>query len=102
VEYVAPQTELEEQLVSIWCELLDLDRVGIHDNFFDLGGHSLMAIRAVSRIHELSKLELSVASLFEHSTIAGLAEYIETMRWINDSHADQNLDTDEHRQIGEL
>jgi aryl carrier-like protein len=71
--YVAPQTPTEEVLASIWCELLKLDRVGVHDNFFALGGHSLLAMRLVARMREVFQVELPLRALFETPTIARLA-----------------------------
>ena len=75
--FVAPQTLFEERLVNIWVEMFGFDRIGVHDNFFELGGHSLLAIQVVSRIRNAFQIELSLRSLFERPTIAGLAEYIE-------------------------
>ncbi|HET7624857.1 MAG TPA: amino acid adenylation domain-containing protein [Verrucomicrobiae bacterium] len=73
-EYVAPRNPVEEVLASIWCEVLALNRIGIHDNFFDLGGHSLLAIQVISRMRETMQVELSLANFFVSPTIAALAE----------------------------
>ena len=67
---------VEERLVSIWAEALVLPRVGIHDNFFDLGGHSITAIRALSRIIDRFEIELSLRDFFAAPTIAQMAELI--------------------------
>jgi len=65
--------------VEIWREVLDVPQVGVHDNFFDLGGHSLLLLRVVSRLNEeLGGEELSRAVLFEHPTVAALAAVLET------------------------
>jgi acyl carrier protein len=74
--FVAPRTQLEKQIVAIWAEILKLERVGIHDDFFDLGGHSLLAIRVISRVREAFQTEVPLRSLFEMSTVAGLASVI--------------------------
>jgi natural product biosynthesis luciferase-like monooxygenase protein/amino acid adenylation domain-containing protein len=74
--FVAPRTASEKMLAEIWCEVLGLQRVGIHDNFFELGGHSLLATQAVSRIRRALHLELPLADLFAAPTVAGLAEKI--------------------------
>jgi len=100
--YIAPRTELERQVVAIWQNVLSIKRVGVHDNFFDLGGHSLMATRVVSRIRESRALDLSVASLFENPTIATLTEYIETTQWAKQSLDAVQADQVDHRQVGEL
>jgi len=65
---------VEETLASIWAEVLDLPLIGIHDNFFDLGGHSITAIRALSRIIHRSEIELSLRDFFAAPTIAQMAE----------------------------
>jgi amino acid adenylation domain-containing protein len=74
--YVAPRTPIEELLSLIWCEVLHLDRIGIHDNFFDLGGHSLVATRVRARIAAAFDLEISLARVFQTPTVEGLAEAV--------------------------
>jgi acyl transferase domain-containing protein/acyl carrier protein len=73
----APHSELELALVSIWEKLLGVSGIGIHDNFFELGGNSLVAVQIISRVRELTKLELPLRVLFETHTIAALADAIE-------------------------
>ncbi|HEY0607596.1 MAG TPA: amino acid adenylation domain-containing protein, partial [Herpetosiphonaceae bacterium] len=80
-EVVLPRTPLEATLASIWAELLGIEQIGIHDNFFALGGHSLLVTQMVARLRETLELELPVHSLFETPTIASLARQIETLRW---------------------
>jgi amino acid adenylation domain-containing protein len=75
--YQGPRTPIEERLVAIWREVLGLARVGVTDNFFALGGHSLIATRIVSRVRESFKLEVPLRSLFVTPTIEGLAETLE-------------------------
>jgi SAM-dependent methyltransferase/acyl carrier protein len=76
--YVAPRTPVEEKLAAIWCEVLALAKVGIHDNFFtQLGGHSLTATQLFSRIRKVFEIELPIRKLFEGPTIAQLAECVE-------------------------
>ncbi|HEU5375285.1 MAG TPA: amino acid adenylation domain-containing protein [Ktedonobacteraceae bacterium] len=75
-----PQTPLEEQLVAIWSELLRVKPIGIHDNFFALGGHSLLGAQLISLMRKQLQVELTHFELFENPTIAGLAEAIENIR----------------------
>jgi len=74
--FVAPRTPLEELLAGIWADVLDLDYIGIHDDFFALGGQSLLAARVMARVREASQLELPIRAIFDQSTVASLAEYI--------------------------
>ncbi|WP_272426882.1 non-ribosomal peptide synthetase [Polyangium jinanense] len=71
--YVAPRTDTERVLVAIWEELLQVRPIGVRDHFFQLGGHSLLAIRMVSAVKAQLGLELTVATLFQQSTVAALA-----------------------------
>ncbi len=76
-DFVAPRTPTEDVLAGIWREVLDVDQVGIHDDFFSLGGHSLLLTRIASRIRDTFAIELSLRSLFEAATVAQSAELIE-------------------------
>ncbi|MCD6569379.1 MAG: amino acid adenylation domain-containing protein, partial [Deltaproteobacteria bacterium] len=78
-EYVAPRNEVEEIVADIWKEILGLDKVGIHDNFFDLGGHSLKVTQVVSRIRKKLGVDLPVRSVFEEPTIEGLCRVIASL-----------------------
>ena len=78
VSYVAPRTSVEEKLTQLWEECFGVESVGIHDDFFDLGGHSLSGARLVSLIHEAFHFQLPVSEFFAAPTIAQLAERIET------------------------
>ncbi len=71
--YIAPRTQTESMLAKIWAELLNVERVGIHDNFFDLGGDSLLTVRLMKQIHKHFERELSLSTLFLNPTIESLA-----------------------------
>lgn len=71
--YEAPRTPLESGLADVWARVLKLDRVGVHDNFFDLGGHSLMASQMVAAARAQLGLQTPLRLVFEHPTVAGLA-----------------------------
>nr|WP_277714046.1 non-ribosomal peptide synthase/polyketide synthase [Paenibacillus mucilaginosus] len=74
--YVAPRTELEAKLAAIWAEVLGLPQVGVTDNFFDIGGHSLRATTLVSRIHRTLEVELPLKEVFQHPTVEAMARVI--------------------------
>ncbi|AZC38807.1 non-ribosomal peptide synthetase [Pseudomonas chlororaphis] len=76
--YVAPQTELEQQLATIWADVLKLDRVGLTDNFFELGGHSLDALRLVSEIKQALGLELTLNTVFTSPDVQQMARFATT------------------------
>jgi tyrocidine synthetase III len=76
VEYEAPRNVIEEKLVKVWQEVLGVDRIGINDNFFDLGGHSLKATSMMSKIHKELSVEVPLKEIFRMPIIKGLAEYI--------------------------
>jgi amino acid adenylation domain-containing protein len=75
--FVAPRTEVEELVAQTWQEVLKADHVGIHDNFFDIGGHSILAIQIVSRLRDAFNREIRVRTLFEKPTVGALASEIE-------------------------
>jgi len=74
--YVAPRTELEREIAEVWAEVLGLRQVGVDDDFFDLGGHSLKAMQANARLRELYAVELPLLAFFEQPTIAGQASAV--------------------------
>ena len=80
-EFVPPRTSTEAKLASIWSQTLEVEPIGIHDNFFEFGGDSLKAIQAVFRIREVLEVNLPTVALFDAKTIANLAEIVDsTMR----------------------
>jgi acyl carrier protein len=71
--FVAPRTAVERKLAAIWAEVFGLEEVGVRDDFFDLGGHSLTAIRVINRIRDRLLVELPVRTVFDKPTIEDLA-----------------------------
>ena len=83
--FVAPCTPIEEMLASIWADILGLERVGVRENFFALGGHSLLLTRVMSRVHQVFQVALPMQSLFAAPTVAGLARCIDSARGLHTS-----------------
>ena len=77
VEYVAPQSELERQLLGTWSELAQVSGIGVNDNLFELGVNSLLVVRGVARLRERHGFELPVVKVFQFPTIAGMAKFLE-------------------------
>jgi thioesterase domain-containing protein/acyl carrier protein len=75
-EYVGPRNATEETLCRLWQEVLRRERVGIHDNFFNIGGHSLLAVQVISRIKQAFTVEMPLSVLFAAPTVARMAEHI--------------------------
>ncbi len=73
-EYVAPRNDIEAALAGIWCKVLELDRVGVSDSFFDIGGESLRAMQAMAATNKVFNTSLSVRRIFDAPTIGELAE----------------------------
>jgi len=75
--YKAAETEIEIKILNVWSTVLDIKKIGLYDNFFDLGGHSLSATRAVSQINQLFDIDLAIRYMFDYPTIDSLAKVIE-------------------------
>ena len=73
---VAPSTALERRLAALWSEILDRGEIGIHDNFFDLGGHSLLLLRLHRKVEELAGRPVQLTELFHHPTVYTLSRYL--------------------------
>ncbi len=78
--YLSPRTPIEESLSSIWSEVLGLDHVGVEDDFFSLGGQSLLATVVITRVRQSLKIELPQHILFEAPTVARLAQCVEDIK----------------------
>jgi amino acid adenylation domain-containing protein len=75
--FVAPRTRTEEALTRIWQEVLAIEHLGIADNFFDLGGHSLTATRVLSRVRDFFQIDLPLRLIFDNPTVAALARCVD-------------------------
>lgn len=76
VTAVLPRNEAEQAIANIWQEVLGLEKVGVYDNFFDLGGHSLLLAKMHMKLRQVFKQSLSVIDLFKYSTISSLSEFL--------------------------
>jgi len=75
--FVAPRTELEEEIAGIWVEVLKVERVSIDHNFFDVGGHSLLMMQVQHKLQEATGSRISIVELFMHPTVRTLAAYLD-------------------------
>jgi acyl-coenzyme A synthetase/AMP-(fatty) acid ligase/acyl carrier protein len=76
VGYEPPSTDLERAIAALWQDVLKLDRIGAHDNFFDVGGHSLLAVRLFGKLRETLGRELSLVDLFAYPTVRAMAQFL--------------------------
>jgi amino acid adenylation domain-containing protein len=74
--YVAPQTEIEQMIATVWQEVLRVEKVGIHDNFFDLGGHSLLVVQVHRKLQETLQRSFLMTEMFKYPTISSIVEYL--------------------------
>jgi acyl transferase domain-containing protein/thioesterase domain-containing protein/acyl carrier protein len=86
--FVAPRDAIERELANIWRDLLGVSQVGVHDDFFELGGQSLIAVRVFQRISKRYRVELPLATLFEAPTIADCAALLRSRLGVSLEHAD--------------
>ncbi|HKX32879.1 MAG TPA: SDR family NAD(P)-dependent oxidoreductase [Blastocatellia bacterium] len=86
-DYVPAGSEIEQIIVNVWQEVLGIDRLGIHDNFFDLGGNSLIGLKVISRLKKELNLEIPVVALFEGPTVSALAKVISRGQAAEPAHA---------------
>ncbi len=100
-EYVSARNPIEATLIEIWQQVLEKERVGIFDDFFDLGGHSLLINRVAMQLKQKLSVDLPLRTLFEVPTIAALSEIISAVS-ISDSDLDQSEDLDDDFEEGSL
>jgi acyl transferase domain-containing protein len=98
---IAPETELQAKIAHIWSDFLGASHIGIDDNFFESGGHSLLAIQVMAKINDLigNQTMLSVDDFYKYPTIQQLAEFIENKTWVSESKIFQGSDTMEEGEV---
>ncbi len=74
--YQAPHSEVEKTIAKVWKQVLQLEKVGIDDNFFDLGGNSLLVVQVNNKLREIWNRDLSVVEIFQNPTIKSLAQHL--------------------------
>src|SRR5207248_10153580 len=74
--FTPPRTEAERLIAEIWQDVLQVERVGLDDNFFDLGGHSILMVRVHSKLRELLHSDITLVDMFKYPTISALAGYL--------------------------
>jgi acyl carrier protein len=74
--YVAPDNKAEKTIATVWQKALNVEKVGIYDNFFDLGGHSLLLMEVFGELQRFFKQELSMIDMFKYPTVKALADYL--------------------------
>jgi acyl carrier protein len=75
--WTAPQGEVESQLLEVWKKVLEVERVGVHDKFFELGGNSLKSLRLLAAVNQRFSCQVAVVDLFKFSTVKTLSSHIE-------------------------
>ena len=98
-QIVAPRNLTEEKLVGIFAEVLEVETVDIYDDFFDLGGHSLIATKLIARLLSEFQIDINVIDLFEASTVEGLAQRIENKLTLKEI---SSVDTSEEEEREEI
>jgi acyl carrier protein len=90
IEYVAPRNEIEEKLVKIWEKVLQRENIGVKDDFFALGGHSLKALLLRSAVKNEFNLKLDIRNLFQNTSIELFAKEVERISWLSDGKEKDN------------
>jgi hypothetical protein len=102
MSYVAPATEIEHIIASIWREELQVEKVGIYDNFFDLGGHSLLMARVHQKLQMALARDLSIIELFKYPTVNSLAEHLSSQGPTPSSLPQPEDREDQDEMLGEV
>ncbi|MCB9252238.1 MAG: hypothetical protein H6605_07200, partial [Flavobacteriales bacterium] len=85
-KHYAPENKTEEKLVEIWKEIMDMERIGTRDNFFEIGGNSLMALRIISRVNLEFGVEIEIVELIQMPRIFELSLFIDRKRFSIDKN----------------
>ena len=97
--HIDPQTQMEQAIAGIWQEVLQVDKVGIRDNFFDLGGNSVHVVRIHSKLRQLLNVEIPIVKMFNYPTISSLAEFLGEVQGDEDSLQQSHERADARRAL---
>jgi acyl carrier protein len=95
VEFAAPENKMEKLVANIWKEVLQIDQVGIFDNFFDIGGHSLNIVKVNIKLRKAFKKDIFITDMFKYPTIQSLVKYFsqeQTDQLISDEEIDESVE----------
>ena len=81
--FVSPRTPLEQSIATIWQEVLKVERVGLEDNFFDLGGHSLLIVKVFNKLKQISDFKFTLVDMFQHPTVGALSSFLDRQGGLN-------------------
>lgn len=98
-DYVSPENKTEQQMAEIWQQALGIRQIGIHDDFFELGGNSLLAVQVIFQIQLKFDIDISMANLVRQPTISFLANYVDTIRWMSIDDAPDQRDNQEEATV---
>ena len=91
--YQGPRNQIEQQMVDIWAEVLTVGQLGVYDNFFEIGGDSILSIQIIAKIRQAG-FSLSPNQLLEHPTVAGLSQLIEASTQVESPKSKEEIDND--------
>ncbi len=100
--YVAPASDTEKKMAAIWSRLLNIEKVGVSDNFFEIGGHSLLIARLTPRIKDEFHVDLPFRQFFETPTIEALSKVVEALLYLQDGPNVPPPDEQEAREDVEI
>jgi acyl carrier protein len=89
--YAPPETELQRQIAAVWSQVLGVEKIGLDSNFFNVGGHSLLAMQVISRLNDALNLDIPLRLMFEKPTIRGFAEAVNGIRAAADERTGPRL-----------
>lgn len=101
VAYMPPSTPLESQMAEIWSQVLDIEPIGMHDNFFDLGGHSLLTTQLIAQLEAALSIEIPLFYLLREPTIAGLIRALQTLSQNSPVLQNQPIDFEQETTLDE-